>query len=174
MPFWLRLEWNFVMDIASRKLLSDHINGLSSRASLLCRGFFYSAYISPKKGRSSRIGMPGKKSVFTVRAKQETDELVFQTPICHNACSLLRSWGQELLLISESESTSGNGLYIKICLSRVQNYPTGSGLRIRLYSRGYDRREVVPCHQRWGTTVPLVAIDRVNLKRKLESNYSRK
>lgn len=111
-------DWNeiFVMDIASRKLLDDHILWVKF-SGLACYGdgFFYSAYDKPVKGQELSDRNAGQKIYFHRYGKtQETDELVFSNPdLPQRMFTASLDEDRNYLLISESESTSGNGLYIK-------------------------------------------------------------
>ncbi|MDA3879884.1 MAG: prolyl oligopeptidase family serine peptidase [Prolixibacteraceae bacterium] len=111
-------DWNeiFVMDIETRELLDDHIEWVKfSGVSCYADGFFYSAYEQPQTGQELSVSNQGQKIYFhKYGTKQEQDELIFANPEQPNR---MYSAGidsrYKYLFIVESESTSGNGLYIK-------------------------------------------------------------
>lgn len=111
-------DWNeiFVMDIETGELLEDHIEWVKF-SGLACfeNGFFYSAYDKPQEGDELSGASQFQKIYFhTYGQDQSADELIFSNP--ENS---KRMYGasvneeREYLFISENESTSGNGLYIK-------------------------------------------------------------
>ena len=111
-------DWNeiFVMEVATRELLSDHIKWVKfSGISWHGNGFYYSAYSEPEKGRE----FSGKNEFHKVfyhqlGQKQSQNQIVFE-----NKQHALRNCGagvtddQKFLFIYETESTSGNSLWIK-------------------------------------------------------------
>ncbi len=109
-------DWNeiYVMDIATRKMLPDSINWVKfSGISWKGDGFFYSAYSAPKKGEEL-LQQNRFHKVFYHRlgTKQDQDMLIF-----HNDKFPLRNYyayttrDEKFVIVSESESTSGNALY---------------------------------------------------------------
>lgn len=111
-------DWNevFVMDIASKQLLDDHIKWVKF-SGLACYndGFFYSAYDKPEEGSELSKANTGQKIFFhQYGTLQSTDELIFSNP--ENPSRMYGAgldFNREYLFITESESTSGNGLYVK-------------------------------------------------------------
>lgn len=111
-------DWNeiFVMDIATRELLSDHIQWVKfSGISWQGNGFYYSAYDKPKAG-SEYSGKNEYHKVYyhQLGQAQERDKIIFE-----NKDFPLRNCGagvtddERYLIISETESTSGNSVWIK-------------------------------------------------------------
>ena len=109
-------DWNeiYVMNIATRKILPDSINWVKfSGISWKGDGFFYSAYNAPKKG-DELLQQNRYHKVFyhKLGTTQNKDRLIF-----HNDKYPLRNYyayttrDEQFLIISESESTSGNALY---------------------------------------------------------------
>jgi len=109
-------DWNeiFVMEIANRKLLDDHIKWVKfSGISWYGNGFFYSSYDIPKKGDElSQQNRFHKVYYHQLGTLQKDDRLIF-----HNEHFPLRNYyayttrDEKYLIVSESESTSGNALY---------------------------------------------------------------
>lgn len=111
-------DWNeiFVMDIATKELLNDHIEWAKfSGVSCFKDGFFYSAYDKPEKGQELSNANKGQKIYFhKYGSVQSDDELIFSNPDQpQRMYTASVDEKQENLFIFESESTSGNGLYIK-------------------------------------------------------------
>ncbi len=111
-------DWNeiFVMNIESGELLSDHIKWVKfSRISCFENGFFYSAYDEPVGGTELSEANTGQKIYFhEFGTNQSEDKLIYANP--DMPMRMYRSGldeNREFLFIYESESTSGNGLYIK-------------------------------------------------------------
>ncbi|MDA3817271.1 MAG: prolyl oligopeptidase family serine peptidase [Prolixibacteraceae bacterium] len=111
-------DWNeiFVKDLETGEMLDDHIEWVKfSGASCYGNGFFYSAYDAPEEGDELSVSNKGQKIYFhEYGTSQDDDELIFSNPERPG-----RMYSAEIdsrhkyLLITESESTSGNGLYIK-------------------------------------------------------------
>lgn len=111
-------DWNeiLVMDIESRQLMTDTIKWVKfSGISWFENGFYYSAYDEPKAGAAlSGSNQFHKVYYHTLGSKQQADQLIFE-----DKNNPLRNFGAYLtedkayLIISESESTSGNALYVK-------------------------------------------------------------
>ncbi|MBI9066107.1 MAG: S9 family peptidase [Salinivirgaceae bacterium] len=111
-------DWNefFVMDIKTKKLLDDHIVWTKfSGISWLNDGFFYSRYPEPKEGDALKgVNENSKVYYHKIGSDQSADQLIYEDP--KNP-----QWGfgagvtedQKYLVISVSESTSGNAFYIK-------------------------------------------------------------
>lgn len=109
-------DWNeiYVMEIESRKMLTDNIKWVKfSGISWWKNGFFYSAYDAPKEG-SELSGQNQFHKVFyhKLGEKQSDDILIFNDkdhPLRN--CYAYLSEDKSFLLLSQSESTSGNALY---------------------------------------------------------------
>lgn len=110
-------DWNeiFVMDIESKKLTNDHIEWVKF-SGIACHndGFFYSAYDKPNEGQELSVSNKNQKIYFhKYGTPQENDELIYsnpENPMRMSSAGLDEK--RENLFISESESTSGNALYI--------------------------------------------------------------
>ncbi|MBN2615164.1 MAG: S9 family peptidase [Bacteroidales bacterium] len=109
-------DWNeiLVMEIASRKMLSDHIQWVKfSGISWKGNGFFYSAYGEPKKGEElSQQNRFHKVYYHVLGTPQKDDRIIFENkkyPLRNYYAYTTRD--EQFLIISESESTSGNALY---------------------------------------------------------------
>jgi len=111
-------DWNeiYVKDIASGNDLEDHIMWVKfSGISWLNDGFFYSSYDEPKEGTALTDANQNQKVYYhKMGTKQADDKLIFQNPEFPN-----RGYGAaatedgKFLILSEWETTSGNGLYFK-------------------------------------------------------------
>lgn len=111
-------DWNeiVVMDIESRKMLNDSINWVKfSTISWYNDGFYYSCYDAPKEGTVlSGSNQFHKVKYHKLGTPQSSDKLIFDdknNPLRNYVAYLTED--QEYLIVSESESTSGNSLYIK-------------------------------------------------------------
>ena len=111
-------DWNeiFIKEISSGKMLEDHIEWAKfSEVACFEDGFFYSAYDKPQSGNELSETNSGQKIYFhKYGAKQSNDQLIFSNPSMPSrmyTASLDEK--REYLIIFETESTSGNGLYIK-------------------------------------------------------------
>jgi prolyl oligopeptidase len=112
-------DWNeiFVKNIETGQMLSDHIEWVKfSGLSCYKDGFFYSSYDKPEKGTELSELNSGQKIYFhrygTLQAK---DELFFSNPGMPQRMYTANIDEQhKTLFIIESESTSGNGLYLKL------------------------------------------------------------
>lgn len=111
-------DWNeiFVMEIATRKMLSDHIKWVKfSGIAWHGNGFYYSAYSEPEKGSK----FSGKNEFHKVYyhelgQKQSQNKIVFQNKEhALRNCFASVTEDQKYLFIYESESTSGNSVWIK-------------------------------------------------------------
>ena len=109
-------DWNeaYVMDVASGKLLSDHIKWIKfSGTAWQGDGFYYSRFDEPEKGKELVQENKNHKIYFhKVGTQQSDDKLVYE-----NKSQPDRNYGaqttedESFLIMSETESTSGNGLY---------------------------------------------------------------
>lgn len=111
-------DWNeiYVLDIKKKKVLTDHIQWVKfSSIAWQGKGFYYSCYDEPKKG-SELSGKNEFHKVFyhEIGDKQAKDQLIYE-----NKNAPLRNFSAQVtederyLIISETESTSGNALYVK-------------------------------------------------------------
>lgn len=111
-------DWNeiYVMDLATGKMLKDVIKWVKfSGIAWKGDGFYYSAYDAPVAGKEySGKNEYHKIYYHKVGSEQVADELVFENkkfPLRN--CSAGVSDDEKFLFISETESTSGNSLYVK-------------------------------------------------------------
>ena len=109
-------DWNeiYVMDIETKKTLSDHINWVKfSGISWKRYGFFYSAYDEPKEGDElSGQNRFHKVYYHILGTPQKQDLLIFEDkeqPLRNFYAYLTED--EKFLLVGETESTSGNALY---------------------------------------------------------------
>lgn len=119
-------DWNefFVMDVATGKLLDDHIVWAKfSGLSWFKDGFYYTKYPEPKEGDMLKgVNEFSKLYYHKVGTSQSDDILVYEDK-AHP------QWGfsagvtedEKYLIISVTESTSGNAFYVKSLAS--QNTP---------------------------------------------------
>lgn len=111
-------DWNevFVMDIDSVEMLEDHIKWVKF-SNLACYkdGFFYSAYDKPQEGDELSQANNFQKIYFhRYHTDQSQDELIFSNPDdSKRMYTASLDEGNKYLFISETESTTGNSLYIK-------------------------------------------------------------
>lgn len=111
-------DWNeiYVMEVASRKLLSDHIEWVKfSGISWQGDGFYYSAYSKPEAGKEySNKNEYHKVFYHQLGQAQDKDKIIYE-----NKQFALRNCGagvtedEKYLFIFENESTSGNSLLMK-------------------------------------------------------------
>ncbi|MFA9391221.1 MAG: prolyl oligopeptidase family protein [Prolixibacteraceae bacterium] len=111
-------DWNeiFVKDIESGELLDDHLFWVKfSNLACFNDGFFYSAYDQPEKGNElSKTNQSQKIYFHRFGEKQSNDKLIYANK--NDAKRMYQAsidQDKEHLFISETESTSGNGLYVK-------------------------------------------------------------
>ncbi|MBN2764841.1 MAG: S9 family peptidase [Paludibacteraceae bacterium] len=111
-------DWNeiYIMDLATRELLTDVIKWVKfSGISWQGDGFYYSAYDAPEVGKEfSNKNEYHKIYYHNVGETQNSDKLVFENkkfPLRNCGASVTDD--EKYLIISETESTSGNSLYIK-------------------------------------------------------------
>ncbi len=110
-------DWNeiYVMEIENRKMLDDHIKWVKfSGISWKGNGFFYSAYDEPKEGdKLSGQNRFHKVYYHKLGTAQVKDKIIFQDKknALRNFYAYLTE-DQKYVIVSESESTSGNALYI--------------------------------------------------------------
>lgn len=111
-------DWNkiFVMEIDSRTTLTDRIEWVKFSGIIAYKdGFFYSAYQQPKSGKELSDAMAGQKVFYhKIGTAQSEDQLIFEnTENSKRMHSAFVGENENWLIISESESTSGNGLWAK-------------------------------------------------------------
>ena len=111
-------DWNeiFVMDVASKQVLSDHIVwSKSSGISWQGDGFYYSAYDAPVPGKEySNKNEYEKVYYHTVGQLQSQDKLIYENrkfPL--RECYPIVTDDEKYLFITETETTTGNELLIK-------------------------------------------------------------
>ena len=111
-------DWNeiFVMDVESKKLLSDHIKwSKSSEINWQGNGFYYSAYDAPEPGKEYSNKNEYEKVYFhTIGQEQKQDKLVYedkQHPL--RECYAGVTDDEKFLFISITETTTGNSLLMK-------------------------------------------------------------
>lgn len=128
-------DWTeiFVMDIASRTMLSDHIEWVKfSGISWSSNGFYYSAYGKPEEGKEYSGKNEFHKIYFHELGKnQNEDKIVFEDkehPLRN--CGANVSEDEKYLFITQTESTSGNSLYLKDLT--IENSP------IQLIAEGFE------------------------------------
>jgi prolyl oligopeptidase len=112
-------DWNeiFVKNIETGAMLPDHIEWVKF-SGLACYkdGFFYSSYDKPEKGTELSELNSGQKIYFhRYGTLQVKDELFFSNPdLPQRMYTANIDEQRKTLFIIESESTSGNGLFIKL------------------------------------------------------------
>ncbi len=111
-------DWNeiVVMDIASKNMLPDTVKWVKfSGISWFNDGFFYSAYEAPAQGQAlSGANQYHKVFYHKLGTAQSEDIIIFQDKLNpqRNFYAYLTE-DERFLFISESQSTSGNALYVK-------------------------------------------------------------
>jgi len=111
-------DWNeiFVMDVATNKLLTDVVKWVKfSGIAWQGDGFYYSAYDAPVAGKEFSNKNEFHKIYFHKLGENQTDDtLIFENKdFALRNCSAATSDDEKYLFISETESTSGNSLYMK-------------------------------------------------------------
>ena len=111
-------DWNeiFVKEIATGEDLDDHIKWVKfSGISWQDDGFYYSRYDAPAPGDELKAANEFQKVFYhKLGTPQEEDVLIY-----HNPDYPKRNYGarttddERFVILSESESTSGNALYVK-------------------------------------------------------------
>jgi prolyl oligopeptidase len=111
-------DWNevFIMDVKTKKTLSDHLEWVKfSGMSWEGHGFYYSRYDKPEEGEALSGKNEFHKVYFhNVGDPQDKDVLIYQNldePLRN--CHLGTTEDESFLVLSETESTSGNSLSIK-------------------------------------------------------------
>lgn len=111
-------DWTeiYVMDVASRTLLKDKIEWVKfSGISWKDDGFYYSAYSKPEAGKEySNKNEYHKVFYHQLGDDQSNDKIIFEDkehPLRN--CGAGVTEDEKYLIISQTESTSGNALYFK-------------------------------------------------------------
>lgn len=105
-----------VMEIATKKLLSDHIKWVKfSGVSWHKNGFYYSGYTPPKSGEELAAKNESHKVYYhELNTYQKNDKVIFESkenPTQNFGARV--SEDEKFLIISASEGTSGNIIYVK-------------------------------------------------------------
>lgn len=111
-------DWNeiFVMDVATRKLLSDHIKwSKSSQIAWQGNGFYYSAFDAPEAGKEYSNKNEYEKVYFhTVGQDQSQDKLIYEDKQhALRECYASVTDDEKFLFVSITETTTGNSLLMK-------------------------------------------------------------
>ncbi len=111
-------DWSeiYVMDVASRQLLNDHILWSKfSGPSWQGDGFYYSAYDAPTQGKEfSNVNENHKVYYHKLGTPQSSDELIFQNPKePKRFYSAGTSQDERFIFLYESGAGRGNNLFIK-------------------------------------------------------------
>ncbi|MDR0328999.1 MAG: prolyl oligopeptidase family serine peptidase [Planctomycetaceae bacterium] len=111
-------DWNeiFVLDIATGKTLSDHLEWVKfSGIAWLGNGFFYSRYDAPTDGDRLTAKNEYHKIYYHALGANQTDDRLLredqENPLRNMSASTDRD--ERFLFVSESESTYGHSLYIR-------------------------------------------------------------
>lgn len=120
-------DWNKikVIDIATGKNLSDEINWVKfSGMAWYKDGFYYSCYDEPKTGTElSKVNANHKVCYHKLGTDPKTDVLIFQNkhyPLRNYSASVTKD--ENYLIISETESTYGNSLYVRNLKDNSQDF----------------------------------------------------
>jgi len=111
-------DWNeiCVLEIETKTMLKDTIHWAKfSGISWFKNGFYYSAYQAPVEGQALSGSNQFHKIFYHILGtSQSDDQLIFEDKVhpLRNFYAYLTE-DQEYLFVSESESTSGNALYVK-------------------------------------------------------------
>ena len=111
-------DWNeiYIMDLATKTLLPDVIKWVKfSGIAWQADGFYYSAYDAPVAGKEFSNKNEYHKIYFhKVGDAQSADKLIFENQkFSLRNCGASVTDDEKYLIISETESTSGNSLHIK-------------------------------------------------------------
>jgi prolyl oligopeptidase len=111
-------DWNeiFVMDVANKQLLTDHIKwSKSSGIAWQGNGFYYSAYDAPVAGKEySNKNEYEKVYYHTVGQDQSWDKLIYEDKQhALRECYASLTENEQFLFISVTETTTGNCLLMK-------------------------------------------------------------
>jgi len=110
-------DWNefYVMDVATGKQLDDKLEWIKfSGIAWEKDGFYYSRYDAPKGSELSVKNENHKIYYHLVGTKQSDDKLIFENKAfpLHNFSAGVTE-DESILVISESETTDGNALFVK-------------------------------------------------------------
>jgi prolyl oligopeptidase len=110
-------DWNeaYVMDVATGKKLTDHLKWIKfSGIAWKGDGFYYSRFDEPAAGKELTQKNENHKVYFhKVGTLQSADKLIYENKAYPDRSYTAQTTEDEnFLIISESETTSGNGLYI--------------------------------------------------------------
>ncbi len=111
-------DWNeiFVMEIATGKILEDHIRWVKfSNISWEGEGFYYSRYDEPASGEELSAANEFHKVYYhKLGTSQEDDRLVYWNPRHpRRNYGVVTTEDERFVILSESQSTRGNALYVK-------------------------------------------------------------
>ena len=111
-------DWNeiFVMDVETKKLLSDHIRwSKSSGISWQDNGFYYSAFEKPEAGKEYSTKNEYEKVYYHTVGQAQADDKVIYEDKQHalRECYARVTDDEKYLFISITETTTGNGLLMK-------------------------------------------------------------
>ncbi len=120
-------DWNeiYIKEIKSGVTLNDQIKWVKfSNISWYKDGFFYSSYDKPIEGKElSNANTNHKIFYHKVGQKQKKDELIFENKSYPNRIYVAYLTSDEkYLIISESETTSGNSIYIKNLFNNEEDF----------------------------------------------------
>jgi prolyl oligopeptidase len=120
-------DWTeyYVYDVASGKKLNDKIEWVKfSGASWLGDGFYYSRYDAPGKGKELSNKNEYHKVYFhKLGTPQSDDKLIYENrnyPLRNYYAGVTED--ERFLILSESESTSGNSLYVRDMAKAGSNF----------------------------------------------------
>lgn len=111
-------DWNeiYVIDIATRQLLPDHILWAKFTSAEWCGdGFYYSAYDAPEQGKEYSNMNEGHKIYYhKIGTTQDQDVLFYQNPAHPQRFYGVSVNDEEtLMFLSESGEGAGNDLYVR-------------------------------------------------------------
>ncbi len=121
-------DWNeiFVMEIDSRQILDDHLKWVKfSGMSWQGDGFYYSRYDAPKGSELSGKNEYHKVYFHKVGQDQTQDQLIYENknqPLRNYYASTTEN--EKFLILYETESTTGNALYIKDLTKKNATFQT--------------------------------------------------
>lgn len=122
-------DWTeiYVMDLQTKEILPDHV--LWAKFTTIAwqgNGFYYSGYEAPTKGKEySNINEYQKIFYHTIGTDYSEDQLIYEDKtkaLCTRQVSLFND--EKIMLINESEGTSGNRLIFKDYSQKDQDFIT--------------------------------------------------
>lgn len=119
-------DWNeiFIMEIETGHQLDDHLQWIKfSSISWKGNGFYYSRYDEPKGSERSAKNEFHKVYYHKVGTPQSEDVLVYENrnhPLRNYSAQVTED--ERFLILYESESTSGNALYVKDLTRRESSF----------------------------------------------------